>query len=116
MMGDCMLPLPEPILNGIRISHAELRAIHVNMRIAISAATKLHCLDGPRLLSKADGEGYELKAHERDRDGCLLASVVVWSGRGGWKYTRRIRLVPVENTDLSLKVEVAREERGFHTK
>jgi hypothetical protein len=110
-----MLPLRDPELNGIRISHAELRAMHSNMRIAISAATELHCLDGPRLLSKAEGEGYELRALERDREGCLLACVTVWSTSGGWKYTRRIRLVPVENTDLSLKVEVAREKRGFHT-
>jgi hypothetical protein len=110
-----MLPLPEPILNGIRISHAELRAIHSNMRVTISAATELHCLDGPRLLSKGEGEAYELRAHERDREGCLLASVTVWSTSGGWQYTRRFRLVPVEKTDLSLKVEVARDQRGFHT-
>jgi hypothetical protein len=102
----------DPELNGIGISHAELRAIHANMRIAISAATKQHCLDGPRLLSWDAGERYVLRAHKRDREGNLLASVTVSSPREGWTYTRRFRLVRSENTDATLKVKVARDQRG----
>lgn len=110
-----MLPYPDPELNGIPVSHAELRAIHSNMRLAVSAATARHTLDGPRLLRWDEGERYELRAHRRDEDGCLLASVTVWSGREGWKYTRRFRLVPWEKTDVSLKVELARERRRPNT-
>jgi hypothetical protein len=110
-----MLPLPPPILNGIELTHAELRALHQNMRIAIHAATAQYCLDGPRLLRWDSGEGYVLKAHKRDREGRLLASVTVSSPREGWSYVRKVRLVPWGTCDLHLRVEVAREERNGHS-
>ena len=110
-----MLPYPDPVLNGIRLTHAELRALHQNMRIAIHASTAQYCLDGPRLLNTSAGERYELRAHKRDRGGCLLASVTVLIPEAGAKYVRRVRLVPWDQCDVGLKVEVAREERRMHS-
>jgi hypothetical protein len=110
-----MLPLPAPYLNGIRLTHAELRALHQNMRIAIHASTAKYCLDGPRLLRPGAGERYELRAHKRDREGCLLASVTVLIPEAGASYVRRIRLVQWEHADVGLKVEVAREQRQMHS-
>jgi hypothetical protein len=110
-----MLALPDPYLNGIRLTHAELRALHQNMRIAIHASTAKYCLDGPRLLRPDAGERYELRAHKRDRKGCLLASVTVLIPEAGASYVRRVRLVQWDQCDATLKVEVAREQRGTHT-
>jgi hypothetical protein len=88
-----MIHLPEPRLNGITVSHQELRVIHCNMRIAVHAATGAHCLDGPRLLIMERGEAYELRAHRRDKHGCLLASITVRLPWCNVTYRRRVRLV-----------------------
>lgn len=70
-----MLPLPNPVLNGHEISHAELRALHQNRRIAITGATAQYCFDGPRLLDPNAGERCEMRALGRDRAGSLLAQI-----------------------------------------
>jgi hypothetical protein len=93
-----MLPQREPELNGIRISHDELRALHAQRLLAIRSATIAYCLDGPRLLSPDLGETCSMYAHERDRDGALRASVVVQSASQGWRYARRVRLVRSSNS------------------
>jgi hypothetical protein len=103
-----MLPLPDPYLNGIRITHEELRAIHANMRVAVHAATKERCLAGPRLLFPDRGERYCLKAHKRDRDGNLLASVTVYLPWSGAPYVRRFRLVRERPVVLRVDASVAR--------
>jgi hypothetical protein len=114
-MGDSMLPLRNPMLNGIELSHAELRALHQNRRIAIHQATARYCLDGPRLLHPPNGERCTMTAHRRDADGLLLASVTVTLPEHGARFIRRIRLVRWEDSDVHLKVEVARELRQAHT-
>jgi hypothetical protein len=88
-----MLHLPLPILNGITVTHEELRAIHTNMRIAVFAATGARAFDGPRNLFPDRGEYYVLKAHGRDSDGSLKASVTVHMPWSGAPYVRRFRLV-----------------------
>jgi hypothetical protein len=107
-----MLPQRVPILNGWELTHAELRAIHANRRVAIHAATAKYCLDGPRLLSKAAGEVCKQRAVTRDREGCLLVEITVELPQAGAQYKRRVRLVPWDKTDRVLRVEVAREERN----
>jgi hypothetical protein len=87
------LTLPDPILNGVPLTHEELRVIHMNMRIAVFAATSERALDGPRPLIPDRGEYYELAAHGRDRDGSLKASITVHMPWSGTPYTRRVRLV-----------------------
>jgi hypothetical protein len=98
-----MIHLPEPMLNGIPLSHLELRVIHSNMRIAVHAATGAHCLDGPRLLIASRGEYYELRAHRRDRHGCLLASVTVRLPWCNVTYRRRVRLVKESRSLLAVE-------------
>lgn len=110
-----MLPLPVPVLNGVRITHKELHAIHLNMRVAIHAATNERCLTGPRLLFPENGERYVLKAHKRDRDGNLLASVTVFLPWSGPPYVRRFRLIKSRDVTESLHVRVARENGYPHT-
>lgn len=88
-----MLPLPAPQLNGVTITHEELRALHTTMREAIKAATDGEALTGPRLLIKEDGESYTLKAHGRDRDGNLLASVTIHTRSSRSPYVRKVRLI-----------------------
>lgn len=88
-----MLPLPDPVLNGVALTHEELRVIHINMRIAVFAATSQWAFDGPRPLAPTRGEGYSLRAHGRDAHGNLLASVTVRLPWAGQTYVRRIRLV-----------------------
>jgi len=88
-----MLALPDPYLNGVRLTHPELAAIHVVMRQTIHDATREHALDGPRLLRWENGEKYTLKAHGRSREGFLLASVNVYLPWARITYTRRVRLI-----------------------
>lgn len=88
-----MLPLPEPVLNGVSLTHEELRLIHDQMRIAVWAATGEKAFDGPRWLFPERGEYYVLRAHRRDRDGNLLASVSVHMPWAEFEYVRRVRLV-----------------------
>jgi len=95
-----MLPLADPQLNGIRLTHRELRSLHETMREAIHSATSERCLDGPRLLFPARGESYHLEAHGRDRHGNLLASVTVCLPWSGAPYVRRVRLVASPTMDL----------------
>jgi hypothetical protein len=103
-----MLPLPPVILNGHHLSHEELSIIHVNMRIAIRAATLKYCLDGPRLLYPDRGERYVLSAHGRDREGNLLASITVHLPWANARYVRKVRLIRALNPIPHTKVEVAR--------
>jgi len=87
-----MLPLPRPQLNGFTLEHAELRALHRTMREAIHTATSERALDGPRQLFPERGEGYTLRAHGRDRDGNLLASVTIRLPWSGSSYVRKVRM------------------------
>jgi hypothetical protein len=88
-----MLPLAKPVLNGIVLEHAELRALHAEMRQAIRDATSRDTLTGPRLLFPELGERYVLKAHRRDRDGNLLASVSVYTSASPKPFIRKVRLI-----------------------
>lgn len=90
-----MLPLPPAYVTGHEVTHAELRSLHATMRDAVRAATKLLALDGPRLLDPARGEKWKIRAHGRDREGNLLASVTVYMPWAGAPYVRRVRLVRV---------------------
>ncbi len=103
-------------MNGIRITHEELRAIHQNMRVAIAAATREVSLTGPRLLDPSRGERYVLEAHRRDKAGNLLVSVAVYlpAHRIG-PYVRRIRLIKGQPLKGMIKVEVARDPTTSHT-
>jgi hypothetical protein len=100
-----MITLPDPILNGVRLTHEELRVIHTNLRIAVFAATNERALDGPRPLIPDRGEYYELRAHGRDRDGSLKASVTVHMPWSGPPYCRRIRLVRQSRSILRVGLE-----------
>lgn len=99
-----MLHLPLPILNGVTLTHEELRVLHLNMRIAVHAATGHFALDGPRLLRMASGEYYTLKAHGRDAHGNLLASVTVRLPWCGAKYVRRVRLVRKSRSTIGVEL------------
>lgn len=110
-----MLHYPNPILNGISITHEELRALHGTMRETIRAATSERCLDGPRLLFPELGERYVLNAYGRDRDGNLLASVSVYLQDGDHPYIRWARLVRSNMSDSKLKVKVARKNGNLYS-
>jgi hypothetical protein len=88
-----MLPVPAPFLNGTRVEHAELRAIHEQRRSCIKAATAESALDGPRLLNPAAGETCHQTCYGRDRDGSLLLSVTVRLPWANNTYVRWLRLV-----------------------
>lgn len=103
-----MLPLPMPVLNGITLTHEELRQLHKLMRETVRSHTASVALDGPRLLSPARGEKYVLAAHGRDRDGSLLASVTIHMPWSGPAYVRRVRLVKARSLNLDLDRRVAR--------
>ena len=89
---ELSLPLPDPILNGVRITHAELRALHKERRNVIADATALESLFGPRLLIPSKGEYCRMRALGRSRDGDLL--VTIWCVLQGLQqpYERAVRL------------------------
>jgi hypothetical protein len=91
--SNVSLPLPDPILNGIRITHAELRALHQERRRAIREATSRESLFGPRLLFPDKGEDCRMRAVKRDTDGNLLAFITVRCVALQRPYVRRVRLV-----------------------
>jgi hypothetical protein len=93
-----MLTIPNPEHNGITLSHSELRKLHEVMRAAIREATARYCVDGPRLLRFDRGETYRFRAHSRDREGNLLASVTIYLPEHGQRYTRRVRLLRWQHT------------------
>src|SRR5215212_6166716 len=98
-----MLPLPNPVLNGVTVTHEELAAFHQNMRTAVRAATEERCLQGARLLDPERGERYILKAHGRDSHGNLLGSVTIYMPWSGAPYVRRFRLVRSSRTSTSTR-------------
>ena len=89
---ELSLPLPDPILNGIRITHAELRALHQERRNAIADATVLESLFGPRLLFPDKGEDCRMRAVGRDTDGSLKVLITVRLVGLQQPYTRAVRL------------------------
>ena|SRR3982751_91974 len=87
------LPCPVPVLNGWKVSHAELSQLHQARRETICTATAERALDGPRLLNPAVGERCKHVCHGRDRQGNLLISITVYLPWSGSPYVRRVRLV-----------------------
>lgn len=107
--------LSAPNLNGVVLTHEELRAIHENMRIAVHAATAERALDGPRLLDPRRGERYSLKAVRRDREGNLLAQVTIYLPWSGAPYVRRFRLIKKQRLNLTLSARVDKVLEHPHT-
>lgn len=56
-----------------------------------------------------------MKVYGRDRAGHLLAAIVVSLPPLGVEYVRKVRLVRWEDTDVRLRVRVARERGDTHT-
>jgi hypothetical protein len=86
------LPLPDPILNGIRITHAELRALHQERRNTIADATVMESLFGPRLLFPDKGEDCRMRAVGRSKDGDLCVVITVRLVGLRDPYERAVRL------------------------
>jgi hypothetical protein len=95
---DVSLPLPDPILNGIRITHEELRAIHKERNLTRRDATAMESLFGPRLLFPDKGERVTHEVLQRDTDGSLKVLITVRLVGLQRPYTRRIRLVKQRKT------------------
>ena len=90
---ELSLPLPDPILNGVPITHAELRALHQERRNTIADATVMESLFGPRLLFPDKGEYCRMRVLGRSKDGSLYATIYVRLVGLREPYERAVRLV-----------------------
>lgn len=93
--SESMLHLPDPEINGVSLTHCELRAIHVEARRALSEATALTTLDGSPLpvTWRTGGWRYRIRVFGRDTGKQLLLAILVRGPNLTGTYVRRVRLV-----------------------
>jgi hypothetical protein len=77
----------------ITVSVDEAAALFLARLDALTDATKISTGGQPLPISWRTGWSAELRVHKRDRDGSVLASIVVTSPNKVKPYRRRIRLV-----------------------
>jgi len=112
-----MLPVPAPVINGVRLSHEELRGIHSECRRALDDATATLTIDSKPLPVpwRTEGWRYQITALGRDEQNALLIRITVRSACLPSPFVRRVRMIKRKHLPRNVSQGVARGSGHPHT-